>query len=82
MNSTELPPHSEVHLGCVVSVIDRGQGAQKTFRLVSPHEAQPAEGRLSIVSPIARALIEHRVGDLVEVRTPRRIRPLVIGAIS
>jgi transcription elongation factor GreA len=72
----------EVHLGSVVSFMDTSAGREQTFTLVHQHEAQPACGRLSIASPVARALLGHHVGDLVEVQTPRGIRPLVIGAIS
>ena len=79
MNSPQM---TEVHLGCVVSFTDHDAGRRQTYTLVSPHDAAPANGRLSIVSPIARALVGHHVGDLVEVHTPRGVRPLEIAAIS
>ncbi len=82
MTPMELTCDPEVHLGCSVSFFDRDLGAQQTFALVGPHESSPAEGRLSIISPIGRALVGHRVGDRVEVHTPRGARPLVIAAIS
>ncbi len=72
----------EVHVGSVVSFTDRNEGRDRTVMLVDPHEAQPSDGRLSVASPVARALLGHRVGDLVEVHTPKGIRPLVIGAIT
>jgi transcription elongation factor GreA len=82
MNPTKLTFHPEVHLGCSVSFTDPDLGAQQTFTLVGPYESSPSEGRLSIISPIGRALVGHRVGDLVQVHTPRGVRPLLIGAIS
>ncbi len=71
----------EVHLGSTVSFTDPGIGRDQTFTIVDPHEAKPAEGRLSSSSPVGGALLGHRVGDLVEVRTPKGIRRLLIAAI-
>ena len=72
----------EVHVGSVVSFTDAKAGCDVTFKLVAPHRAEPGSGRLSIASPVALALLGHRVGDLVEVHTPRGVRPLLIAAIG
>jgi transcription elongation factor GreA len=72
----------EVHLGSTVSFTDPNAGRDQTFVIVDPHEAKPAEGRLSSVSPVGGALLGHRVGDLVEVRTPKGLRRLLIAAIA
>jgi transcription elongation factor GreA len=72
----------EVHVGSTVSVTDINAGRDQTFALVTPHMAEPGIGRLSIASPVAKALLGHRVGDLVEVNTPRGLRPLMIAAIA
>ncbi len=82
MSVMEMTCEAEVHLGCVVSFTDRNVGHRQTFTLVSPLEAAPTEGRLSIISPIGRALVGHRVGDLVAVPTPRGVRPLLISEIG
>ncbi len=71
----------QVHLGSTVSFTDPGAGRDKTFTIVDPHKAKPAEGKLSSISPLAGALLGHRVGDTVEVRTPKGIRQLLIAAI-
>jgi transcription elongation factor GreA len=71
-----------VHVGSVVSFTDTNAGRDQTFKLVNPHQADPAEGRLSMASPIARALLGRQVGDRVEVHTPRGVRPLMIAAIG
>jgi transcription elongation factor GreA len=68
-------------LGSVVSFTDAGAGIEKTFQLVDPRDAEPSAGRLSIVSPVARALVGHGVGELVEARTPHGVRALMIGAV-
>ena len=41
-----------------------------TYLIVSPHESDLREGKLSIKSPIAQALLNKKAGDVVEVRVP------------
>ncbi len=42
----------------------------ETYHMVGPTEADPRNGKISHESPIGRALMDHRVGDLVDVETP------------
>jgi transcription elongation factor GreA len=58
-----------VHIGSTVTIAD--EGGAVTWTIVGPTEANPAEGRISIVSPVGAALIGRSVGDEVTVRTPR-----------
>ena len=53
-----------------------------TYTLVSPSEAAPGEGRISIDSPVAKALVGSRVGDTVKLETPRGARELKILTIG
>jgi transcription elongation factor GreA len=71
-----------VHHGSTVSYTDQSTSRQRTVRIVSPHDARPAEGALSGASPVARALIGRRVGDLIEVQTPAGVRTLQIDSIG
>lgn len=61
------PPHdlSEVHFGCTVT-IQRDDGRRQTFRIVGEDEADPGQGTLSYVSPLAQALTGKSVGDVVQ----------------
>ena len=68
--------------GSTVSYTDQGTSRSQTFRIVAPNEAKPAEGTLSVASPIATALLGKRVGDVVEVQTPSGTRALCIDSIS
>ena len=52
------------------------------YTIVSPHEANLREGKISIKSPIAQALLSKHVGDIVDVRVPAGIMRLRIDAIS
>jgi transcription elongation GreA/GreB family factor len=47
--------------------IRRGDGSQQTFRIVGEDEADPRCGRISYASPLARALLESRMGDTVRI---------------
>jgi transcription elongation factor GreA len=71
-----------VHVGSTVSFTDVNAGRDQTFKLVHPDKADPSQGRLSMSSPIGRALLGHRIGDRVQVNTPKGIKPLLIGAIG
>jgi transcription elongation factor GreA len=75
--ATEVVEH-----GSTVSYTDRASGRNQTFRIVSPHDAKPAEGALSVASPIAQALLGARVGDVVEAHTPTGARSLEVQSIS
>ena len=57
---------SKVHFGATVTV-RREDGRAQTFRIVGEDEAEPAQGTLSYVSPLARAVLGGTVGDDVEV---------------
>jgi transcription elongation factor GreA len=57
-------------------------GRTQKFKIVSPNDARPSEGTLSSSSPVAQALVGHRVGDVVEVRTPSGARRLTINSIG
>ncbi len=53
-----------------------------TYTIVSPHEANIREGKISIKSPIAQALLNKRVGDIVEVQVPAGTQKLRIDDIQ
>jgi transcription elongation factor GreA len=52
------------------------------YTIVSPHEASLKEGKISIKSPIAQALLNKKVGDVVEVRVPAGLLKLRIDNIE
>lgn len=53
-----------------------------TYTIVNPHEAEIKEGKISIKSPIAQALLGIKEGDIVEVQVPAGIQKLRIDSIS
>jgi len=65
------------------SILVRDQdGVEHSWRIVSSHEAAPAEGRLSAESPVALALLGRTPGDSVSVALPRGKRQLTIVSLG
>src|SRR4051794_24354346 len=71
-----------VGFGSKVEVEDTASDRRQTYTLVSAPEAAPAEGKLSIDSPVGKALVGARVGDMRTLDTPRGARTLKIVAIG
>ena len=59
-----------VKFGATVQLIDEDTETEKRYQIVGDTEADVKAGKVSISSPIARALIGKKVGDTVEVNTP------------
>jgi transcription elongation factor GreA len=60
----------KIKFGATVKLVDEDTEEEKTYQIVGEPEADVHAGRVSITSPIARALIGKGVGDTVEVTTP------------
>ena len=59
-----------IKFGATVKLADENTDEENTYQLVGEHEADISAGRLSITSPLSRALIGKTVGDSVEVMSP------------
>ncbi|MFT4099363.1 MAG: transcription elongation factor GreA [Rhodoblastus sp.] len=59
-----------IKFGATVTLIDEDTDEEKKYQIVGETEADVKSGRVSVTSPIARALIGKTVGDTVEVNTP------------
>ena len=59
-----------VKFGATVKLFDEDTEEEKTYQIVGEPEADVRSGRVSVTSPIARALMGKTVGDTVEVTTP------------
>jgi transcription elongation factor GreA len=62
-----------VIFGATVALIDVQSQQKKEFTLVGQDEADLKNGRISVQSPVGKALIGRRIGDLVEVTTPAKV---------
>jgi len=70
-----------VFFGATVTYED-GRGRERTITIVGIDEADADRGRVSWISPIARALLKAQAGDTVEVRTPTGIETVEVIAVS
>ncbi len=59
-----------IQFGAKVTVVDEETDEESTYQIVGADEAEVNEGRLSVSSPLARALIGKSTGDSIEINTP------------
>ena len=72
----------KVVFGAEVVLIDLESDEEVTYQIVGVDEADVKEGRVSILSPIARSLIGKKSGDLVHVKSPKGDREFEIKTFS
>ncbi len=73
---------STVKFGATVSIIDVETEKEATYKIVGEDEADVALGKVSITSPIARALIGKEEGDEAEVAAPGGVRAYEISKVA
>ena len=77
------PPTDADKVGFGASVhIRDNHGEEETYQIVGPDEAEPGEGRISSISPLAQALLNSRVGDTVRFSSPAGEQELTILAVG
>jgi transcription elongation factor GreA len=72
----------QVKFGATVSVIDEDTEEKARYQIVGEHEADVKKGRVSITSPIARAMIGKESGETVEVNTPGGVKAYEITKVE
>jgi transcription elongation factor GreA len=71
-----------VVFGATVTLEDSNSGDESVYTIVGEDESDVKQGRISIASPMARALINHNVGDEVRVKVPGGIRTFEIVDVT
>lgn len=64
--------NEKVVFGSTVTLADTESGAIKKYTLVGQEEADIKKGKISVQSPVGKALIGHKVGDIVVIKAPAR----------
>jgi transcription elongation GreA/GreB family factor len=77
----EAQPDDRVHFGASIEVEDM-EGKRFRYLIVGEDEADPALGKISWVSPLARALLDACIGDIVKWRRPAGDKELKITSIT
>src|SRR5580704_16722390 len=73
---------SVIKFGARVTLADEETDEEQTFQIVGEDEADVSQGRLSVTSPLARALIGKRTGESVEVATPRGAKSYEVVTVA
>lgn len=71
INIQEIPPNGKVIFGSTVTVVNLDDDSESTYQVVGDEESDIKENKVSIYSPIARALVSKEVGDVAVVKTPK-----------
>lgn len=77
-----LPRNGRVVFGTTLDLADADSGEELSYQIVGEDEADSKQGRISVNSPIARALIGKAEGDVVQVKTPGGTRELEIVKVK
>jgi transcription elongation factor GreA len=73
---------SQVKFGATVTVVDEDTEEEGRYQIVGEHEADVRKGRISLSSPLSRAMIGKEVGDVVEVNTPGGVKAYEITKVE
>jgi transcription elongation factor GreA len=79
VGSNLSPTH--VRFNARVRIVNLSTGQEREFKLVGPLEADAGAGKLSMASPLGKALLGRAAGDRVQVQTPRGLRTYQILGI-
>jgi transcription elongation factor GreA len=71
-----------IRFGATVMLADLDTDEEASYRIVGSHEADIAKGRISVTSPLGRALIGKTLGDTVEVTTPGGAKAYEVVKVS
>ena len=64
--------NEKVVFGTTVTLADTDTGEKKKYTLIGQEEADLKKGKISVQSPVGKALIGHKVGDIVSIKTPAK----------
>lgn len=81
VNPAEIDAGGRVVFGATVDLEDRASGGEVSYQIVGDDEADIKAGKISVGSPIARALIGKHVGDTAEVEAPSGLREYMVLAV-
>ena len=81
IDPARLPNSGKVVFGASVELEDQADGARVTYQVVGEDEADIRAGRISVTSPIARALVGKSEGEVVDVAAPGGTRSYEIVAV-
>ena len=81
IDPSKLPHNGKVVFGAVVELEDQDDAHRVTYQVVGEDEADIRAGRISVTSPIARAVVGKSEGDVVDVSAPGGVRSYEIVGV-
>lgn len=75
-------PQNEIHFGATITLFKKMENCECQYQIVGIDEANISKNKISILSPIAKALLNKKVGDIIELRTPKGARIMKIEKIK
>jgi transcription elongation factor GreA len=81
VNPAEVDADGKIVFGATVDLEDLASGDEVSYQIVGDDEADIKSGKISVSSPIARALIGKHVGDTAEVEAPSGVREYEVLAV-
>ena len=82
IDTSKLNAGSRIVFGAIVELEEHDSGEPVKYQIVGDLEADIREGRISVSSPVARALIGKSEGDVIQIETPRGIRRYEVVAVA
>ena len=82
IDENELGADQSVHVGSLVKVENISMGREFEYRIIGSNESNPKENKISDESPVGKALLGKKVGDVVEVEVPAGLMTFKILAVS
>ncbi len=71
-----------VHVGSLVKVENVSMGREAEYRIIGSNESNPKENKISDESPVGKALLGKKVGDMVEVEVPAGLMTFKVLSVS
>ena len=82
IDENELGADQSVHVGSLVKVENITMGREQEFKIIGSNESNPKENKISDESPVGKALLGKKIGDMVEVEVPAGLMTFKVLSVS
>ena len=79
---TKISPSGKIVFGCTVTLVEQGSDQEVRYKIVGEDEADVKEDTISVLSPMARAMVGKSLGDTVVVKSPDGEREYEVDAVE
>ena len=79
---TKISPSGKIVFGCTVTLVEQGSDQEVRYKIVGEDEADIKEDKISVLSPMARAMVGKSLGDTVVVKSPDGEREYEVDTVE